>query len=100
MAAEAELEARRQSEDAKAAWLGKTAPRGNDRADWQSAPRNEVPPWRKRDRERLDRQPVQLSPESSALVDQLTQLARLHESRAITDDEYTAVRTRLIRDPH
>jgi Short C-terminal domain len=67
-AAEAEFEAARQSEEEKAAWPDKSAPRRNDRADWRRAHINDVP--------------------------------HLHDSGAITDDEYAAVKARLIHERH
>jgi putative oligomerization/nucleic acid binding protein len=69
-------------------------------SSWQDAPAEEVPPWRQRDRERLDgaRTPASQAQHRDSLAVQLRQLAELHNVGALTDDEFAAAKCRLLAD--
>lgn len=40
--------------------------------------------------------PAPAAPETSSMLDQLTQLSALHEQGALTDDEFTAAKAKLL----
>ena len=67
--------------------------------EWREGPAENVPPWRQRDRARLDRSPAQATgsaPQPDDLAERLDRLAALHASGALTDEEFAAAKQRLI----
>lgn len=69
---------------------------------WRDVPVEEVPPWRQRDRERLDRSERQAGGNGSPhdLIEHLDRLAALHASGVLTEEEFTAAKRRLLgNDP-
>jgi len=71
--------------------------------DWREVPTEEVPPWRKNDRERLDWNTRRETPDAPVtpnpdLADRLAGLARLHDQGALTDEEFAAAKARLISE--
>ena len=70
--------------------------------DWRSAPSGDVPPWRRRDRDRLDsqdRRRVQQELKgrwTTGLAEQLKELASLHAAGALSDEEFSVAKSRLL----
>lgn len=71
------------------------AGRAEDARDWRTLPADQVPPWRRADREWLDANPPPAG-ENDDLVDDLADLARLHHAGKLTDREFAAAKTRLL----
>jgi hypothetical protein len=70
---------------------------------WTTAPSDEVAPWRRHDRERLDRArevgalPEALSKDSHRLAREVRRLADLHLDGELSDEEFlAAVRVLLV----
>jgi hypothetical protein len=63
-------------------------------ADWTSVPAEEVPPWRRNDRARLDRARSAPAPprdgEATKLAKEVRRLAALNGSGALSDEELVA----------
>jgi hypothetical protein len=72
--------------------------------DWSEVPDDDLPPWRRRDRERLNAQTENeppAPPDDESSVDgtipaQLSQLASLHDSGALSDEEFRAAKARVL----
>ncbi len=67
--------------------------------EWRDGLAEDVSPWRRRDREGFDRsqaEPAGTAPQPDDLAEQLDRLAALHASGALTDEEFTAAKRRLI----
>jgi hypothetical protein len=68
--------------------------------DWTSLPAEEVPPWRRTDRERLDRAravpPAKRGSEVTALAGEIRRLAALNGAGALSDEELVAALRALL----
>jgi hypothetical protein len=68
-------------------------------AAWRDVPVEDVPPWRQHDRERLESsrtEPADATPPADDLAAQLDRLAALRASGALTEDEFTHAKRRLL----
>jgi hypothetical protein len=76
-----------------------SAPAPAPRVAWREVPVEDVPPWRQHDRERLESShtsPTDTAPAAGDLAAQLDRLAALHASGALSDDEFTDAKRRLL----
>jgi len=74
---------------------GLEADRKAQESDWRTVPAEQVPPWRKADREWLDANPPPAG-DDGGLVDELRDLSRLHQAGKLTDREFAAAKARLL----
>jgi hypothetical protein len=79
------------------------ADRQRERAEaWREDPLDAVVPWRRKDRERLEaagaaEKAARSSAQAPDVAERLRQLAELHAAGALTDAEFSAAKTRLLR---
>jgi hypothetical protein len=69
------------------------------RVAWRDVPVEDVPPWRRHDRERLESshtEPAGASAPAGDLAAQLDRLAALHDSGALSDEEFAGAKRRLL----
>jgi hypothetical protein len=62
--------------------------------DWTSLPQEQVPPWRRADRARLEAAreltPEERGPTTAATAREIRRLADLHQGGALSDDQFVA----------